>query len=214
MEAELVDNGVQVALIQFRAARRCPLVTFAGCAEDRLGGSVQSFFGVVPIENLSGLGKQFLSRVPDPGRAIAQHHATGGLGETSPRGFAQNTLGEVGTVGAGVGSRGAFNGGRIGDGSGISHRLALLIARFRGPYGDEFGLASFGGAIGLLAGTTRYLGLAHRHSGTVQPEIDGRSDGAYPPDAIAFIGGDLGTERLRGSFHLTDADFYPSQFVK
>ena len=72
MGAERVNNGVQLAIIQFSAARRGPLFAFAGSAEDRLSGSVQSFFGVVPIEDLSGLGEQFGSRVPDPGRAIGQ----------------------------------------------------------------------------------------------------------------------------------------------
>src|SRR5207302_11348765 len=119
MGAERMDNGAQVALIQFCTARRSPQVAFAGCAEDRLSGSVQSFFGVVAIQNLNGSGEQFRSRVPDPGSAIAQHRATGGFGEASARCFAQYTLGKFGPFGTGIGSCGAFNGGRIGDGSGI-----------------------------------------------------------------------------------------------
>jgi len=46
---------MQFAIVQFGAARGSPLFAFAGCAEDRVSGSVQSFFGVVPIENLNGL---------------------------------------------------------------------------------------------------------------------------------------------------------------
>lgn len=57
MGAERVNNGVQFAIVQFSAASRCPLFAFAGCAEDRVSGSVQSFFGMVSIEDLSGLGK-------------------------------------------------------------------------------------------------------------------------------------------------------------
>lgn len=71
MEAESVDNRSQFAFIQFLASRIHPHFAFAGCAEDRLRGPVQSFFGVVPIQDLSGLGEQFRSRVPDPGRAVA-----------------------------------------------------------------------------------------------------------------------------------------------
>src|ERR1035438_1733621 len=71
MGFESVDDGVQFAIIQFSAARRCPWFAFAGCAEDRLSGAVQSFFGVEPIEDLSGLGKQFPGGVPNPGSAIA-----------------------------------------------------------------------------------------------------------------------------------------------
>jgi len=111
--AKRVDNGAQSASIQFRAALRCPGLAWAGCAENGSTGSVQSFLGVEPIENLSGLGKQFPGGVPDPGRAITQHHATGSLGEASPRCFPQYALGEVGAVGAGIGSSGALDRGRI-----------------------------------------------------------------------------------------------------
>src|ERR1022692_1433496 len=115
MGTESVDDGMQFALIEFRAARRCPWFAFAGCAEDRLSGSVQSFFGVVPIENLCSLGEQFPGGVPNPSRAIAQHHAMGSLREASPRCFAQYALGEVRPIGAGIRSSGAFNRGRIRD---------------------------------------------------------------------------------------------------
>src|ERR1022692_2039837 len=115
MGTESVDDGMQFALIEFRAARRCPWFAFAGYAEDRLSGSVQSFFGVVPIENLCSLGEQFPGGVPNPSRAIAQHHAMGSLREASPRCFAQYALGEVRPIGAGIRSTGAFNRGRIRD---------------------------------------------------------------------------------------------------
>jgi hypothetical protein len=59
MGTEGVHDVMQFAIVQFRTPRRCPLVAFAGCPEDRLIGSVQSFFVMVPIENLSGLGEQF-----------------------------------------------------------------------------------------------------------------------------------------------------------
>jgi hypothetical protein len=50
MGMERANDSLQFAIIQFCAARCCPLLTFAGSAEDRLSSSVQSFFGVVPIE--------------------------------------------------------------------------------------------------------------------------------------------------------------------
>ena len=40
MGAERMDDGMQFAIVQFRATRRGPLFAFAGCAEDRLSGSV------------------------------------------------------------------------------------------------------------------------------------------------------------------------------
>ena len=88
MGLESVDDSVEFAIIQFSAARRCPVFAFAGCAEDRLSGSVQSFFGVESIEDLSGLGEQFPGGVPNPGSAIAKHHATRCFGEAAPRRFA------------------------------------------------------------------------------------------------------------------------------
>ncbi len=75
MRPESMDDGVQLAVIEFRAARRCPLLGFAGGTEDRLRGSVQSFFGMVPIEDLSSLWKQFRGGVPDPCRTVAQRYA-------------------------------------------------------------------------------------------------------------------------------------------
>jgi hypothetical protein len=54
---EGANDSLQFAVIQFYAARCCPLLTFAGSAEDRLSGSVQSFFGVVAIEDLGSLGE-------------------------------------------------------------------------------------------------------------------------------------------------------------
>src|ERR1019366_4117465 len=86
--SESVDDSVQVAIIQLDAARRCPLLAFAGCAKDRWSTAVQRFFGVEPVEDLNSLGEQFPGRVPDTRSAIAKHHATGCFGEASPRRFA------------------------------------------------------------------------------------------------------------------------------
>jgi len=62
---ESVDNRSQFTFIQFLASRIHPHFACTDRAEGRLRGSVQSFFSVVPIQNLSGLGEQFCSRVPD-----------------------------------------------------------------------------------------------------------------------------------------------------
>ena len=48
-------------------------------ARNRLSGSVQSYSGVVPIENLSSLGEQLAGGVPNPSTVIARHHAMGSL---------------------------------------------------------------------------------------------------------------------------------------
>src|SRR5207249_6381962 len=66
------------------------------------------FFGMKAIENLSGWREQFGSRVPNPGRAIAQHHLTQGFGETAAAGLALYARGKIRQVGAGIRSGGAF----------------------------------------------------------------------------------------------------------
>ncbi len=48
------------------------------------------------VENLSGLGEEFGGGVPDPSRAVPQHHSTRRFGETSAGSLAQNALGEGG----------------------------------------------------------------------------------------------------------------------
>jgi hypothetical protein len=71
MGMERANDSLQLSIIQFRTARCGPKLTFAGSPEDRLSSSMQSFFGVVPIEDLRSLGEQFPGGVPDPRRAIA-----------------------------------------------------------------------------------------------------------------------------------------------
>jgi len=111
MGAKLVDEGAQFSVIQLGAACFGPWFSLGGCAEDRLGSSMESLFDVESIQDLNGLGKQFRSGIPDPDRTIAQHRVSGRLGEASPRGFPQHALGEVGSLEAGVRNGGAFNGG-------------------------------------------------------------------------------------------------------
>jgi hypothetical protein len=108
---KLVDEGTQFSVIQFGAARFSPLFSLGGCAEDRLGSSIESLFDAESIQDLNGVGKQVHSGIPDPGRTIAQHRVSVRLGEASPRGFPQHTLGEVGSFEAGVRNGGALNGG-------------------------------------------------------------------------------------------------------
>src|ERR1700728_573940 len=145
MGTERVNNGLQLSIIEFGTARGRPLFGVgAGSPEDRLSGAVESLFDVEPVQDLNGLWKQLRSGVPDPGRAIAQHRASGSLSDTSARCFTQHTFGEVGSFEAGVRSGGAFDAGRIGDRSRVPHRLTLLIPRFGSPHSDDLGLAGFG----------------------------------------------------------------------
>jgi hypothetical protein len=96
----------------------------------------------------------------------------------------------------------------------IAHGFVFLIARFGGPHGDQLGLASFGGTIRLLASAAGDYGGAHRHTGTVHPQVHGGSHCAHRLHATAFVVGDFGAQRFGGSFHLLDTDFDSRQLVE
>ena len=138
----------------------------------------------------------------------------GGFGKAPARGFAQYTLGEFGSRGAGIQGGRAFDGGRIRDRSGVPRGLTLCIPRFRGPHGNHLGLAGFGGTVRLFASAARYFSLAHWHTGTIHPEIHGGSHFADSFHATAFVNGNLGAECLGGPLDLTGTHFYSRQFVQ
>src|SRR5450432_715264 len=121
---------------------------------------MQVLFDVKAVQDLEALGKEFRRRVPDPGRAIAEHDTLRSLAVASPGGFPQHPFGEVGSVGTAVRSGRAFDGGRVADRSLIPHRRALLIPRFGRPYGDQLGLAGLRRAIRLLARASSNFGGA------------------------------------------------------
>jgi hypothetical protein len=96
MGTECMEDGTQFSVVQFRTARHGPWFgLLAGGTKDRLSGAVKGFFDVVPIQDLNGLGKQFLGGVPDPGGTITQHRAAWCFGEVSAGRFAQYALGEI-----------------------------------------------------------------------------------------------------------------------
>ena len=103
MGTECMDDGTQLSVIQFSTPRHGPWFgLLAGGTKGRLSGAVKGLFDVVPIQNLNGLGKQFLGGVPDPGGTITEHRATGRFGEVSASRFAQYALGEIRPSRAGV----------------------------------------------------------------------------------------------------------------
>lgn len=185
MGAKRTDDEVEFALIQFVAARRHPgLGLRASGSENRSCRSMQDFLGMVAVENLNCTGKQFLGRVPNPQRTIPQHHGSGGLREASPRRFAQRAGGEVGGLGIGVPSGGTLDRGRVGDGSRISHGLALFVPRFGTPHGDEFGLPGLGRTIGLLPARPATSAV---RMGTPVPSMPKYIVGATSPILSTFV---------------------------
>ena len=115
MAAERRQQSVEAACVQFLMS------AFDPCRGARVGGSVESFgqvaevlLGVKAIDDLPGLGKQFVGDVPNPGCAIAQDHGTRHCGETAARGFAPDPLAKFRALRGGVGSGGALDGGGIG----------------------------------------------------------------------------------------------------
>jgi len=110
MGTECVHDGTQFSVVQFGTTRRGPWFgLWAGGTKDRLSGSVQGFLGVVAIQDRDGLGKQLCTRVPDPGRTIAEQRTAGRFGKASPGGFAQHALGEIRPLRVGIVGGGTFN---------------------------------------------------------------------------------------------------------
>ena len=175
------------ALVRWRATchrpvRRsalCPGFSFAGFTADRLSRSVQCLFGVEAIEDLSGFGEQFPGSVPDPGRAVTQHYATGGFGETAPCCFAQYALGEVGPVelvsvvaalsieAEYVMDPGSRTGSPSSSRDSAVHTVTTLASRV------------FAEPSGCLPARPHFHG-AHRHSGAIHPQVHGRRHFAHP----------------------------------
>src|SRR5258708_15583726 len=98
-----VEKRLHAPLIQFVVASVNPLSALlsAGTIEE-FAQIAEMFFGMEAIQYLNGVGKQFRGGVPDPGRAIPQHHATCRLTEASAGcfpGFAPGPSGHGGTGG-------------------------------------------------------------------------------------------------------------------
>jgi rhodanese-related sulfurtransferase len=97
-----------------------------------MGGSDQELFQTIRT-GVPGSRAVSLKKRP----ATCPHHATGGFGKGSARGFAQYALSKLASFGAGIGSGGAFNRRRIGDRSRIPNWLVLFVPGFRGPQSDD-----------------------------------------------------------------------------
>ncbi len=121
MAADGSEQSVEATRVEFLMS---PLGPGPGV---RVGGAVKSLgevtemlFGVEAIDDLPGLGKQFVGDVPNPGGAIPQDHGALHLRETAARGLAPDPLAKLRALRGGVDWR-------------LSRTGAVLAAGARGP---------------------------------------------------------------------------------
>ncbi len=174
--AQRGEQAVEAALLKVVAAGARPRLDLRlVVGEERLGHPPELLLGVPEIDDLDGTGVVLRGDAPDPACSITQDHAARSEREAAPLGLAPHAPGELGRVRIGVEAGGAFDGGGVGDRARVAHGAVLLIARLGCPDDNELGLASAGGADGLLAGAPGSLARSHRDAGAVHAEIDRRS---------------------------------------
>ena len=155
-----------------------------------------------------------VGEVPDPGRAVAEHDAARDEIDASALEFAQHALGEERRHAVGVPRGNALDGAIARAGAGIAARRPVLVAPLGRPDGHQLHFPCLGGTVGLLADASRRLGLAHRHAGAVQSDIERLRRGRLGIDHLKFVAGDIPTERLGMAFHLLGADLKTGQLAQ
>lgn len=99
--------------------------------------------GMESVEDLDCTWEHLLSEVPDPGCTVTDNDSPRGLTEPSTARF---TVGSLSEIGGGVrevaivGSR-ALDGGRVGCGSRVASRKAVLVAGLGAPNHTQFDFA-------------------------------------------------------------------------
>ena len=167
------------------------------------------------VDDLDGAGEQLVGNVPDPWRAVAEHHPAAGAVEAAPAGLAVDALGERRQFDGVVPGRGALDGG------GVADRARFALGQFaargvrRGrPDRDQLHFPGTRRAVGLLAGAAGEFRPAHRPAGTVHAQIHRRRPARLGLDHVVFVGRDLAAERLRGALRLLGVDVHPRQVVE
>ena len=106
------------------------------------------------------------------------------------------------------------DGGVVGGRAGVAHGAPVLVCGLRRPHDRELGLAGLGAAVGLLALAALDLGLACRHAGAVEAEVQGGGIARLGFDDTHFVGGDLAPERLGVAFHRLRRDGEAGEFAQ
>ncbi len=121
--------------------------------------------GVVEVDDLQGTGKMFVSQIPDPRSAVADHDSSTGAVPAPLTGFGEDAAAKLlsGLDGSGV-SRGRL----------VAEWSTLPIELGLGEHATEFGFAGMGGFARLLAGSCEGLGGDHRHTGAIDLDVEDR----------------------------------------
>ena len=209
------DHFVDAALVEFLAPLPGPsFADLAPAPVDGLGNLEQMALGVEDVDDLDGIGEVLVGEVPDPRRAVAQHDPALGVVEAAAFGLADDAPGEGRGLGVGIAGGDGFDGGVVGGRAGVAHGAPVLVCGLRRPHDRELGLAGLGAAVGLLALAALDLGLACRHAGAVEAEVQGGGIARLGFDDTHFVGGDLAPERLGVAFHRLRRDGEAGEFAQ
>ena len=158
-------------------------------------------------------GKVLVGEVPDPGRAVAEDDPVLGGVEAAAFGLAQDAFGERCGLGVGIAGGDGLDGGVVGGRVRVAHGAPLLVGGLGRPHDGELGLAGLGAGVGLLALVALDLGVARRHAGAVEAEVEGGDLARFGVKGMTFVVGDLAPERLGVAFHRLRCEGEAGQFA-
>ncbi len=160
-------------------------------------------FDVKSVDDLDGLGKEFLRSVPDPGFCVADDGGASAW-QNRRRAVSRRTRwlnSERTTLARGMA---ALLMAAEQETKPWSRRAAFFIPTLGTPDGAEFDFPGLGGAIGLFAGASHYLRGAHRNPSSVHSQLQrGRQGGlVHGCGLLSIIAGHLSAQRFGVAFDL------------
>ena len=151
-----------------------------------------------------------LGQAAFPPHPVRERGNPGGIRMT----LAPHPLGKGRRHPVGVPGGDALDGGIAGHGARIAARRPVLVAPLGRPDGHQLHFPGLGGTVGLLAGATRGLGLAHRHAGAVQSNIQRLRPWRLRIDHRQFVAGDRSPQRLGMALRLLGAHLKTGQLAQ
>ena len=110
--------------------------------------------GVIEVDDLDRGGKTQAAHLGQPGGPINEPHHLQGPGPSAPNGLLPQQ---------GAKRLNGSEGGDLGGGFGVAHRVAPFIPLMLGKDAAQIRLPRFGAAVGVVARAALQFCLAHRH---------------------------------------------------
>ena len=117
-------------------------------------------------------------------------------------------------AGSGTARGDGLDGGVVGGRVRVAYGAAFLVGGVGRPHHRELGLSGLGAAVGLLATAALDFGLARRHAGAVETEVEGASIAGRGVDDVVFVAGDLTPQCLGVAFDRLRRDGEPGQLAQ